>query len=335
MVCKQCGNEFSDGKNFCPKCGTKAQNENMGNVDEEVNGKISSTVNSITSTVKNDNEERVERDEEFRDRNKKISKKKKIIIGGIIVCILIGSSIVGYKKYQYNTGYRLSTAERKTNIQEQLKQGNYDKAKNLATIYWIDVNEIDDIINVYKDSTDSTSLELSSVEKTLEEKKVKEAEEKKAQEAKEAEEKKAKETEEKRLKEIAENKAKEVEQKKTVKTQGTTGVVLIDQNNAKVTCVGVIGSNYNYRIKFTIENNTNYDITILFDHLSINNLGSVDSMQDGRIKKGTKEDYYIKTGVVGILTGNFIAINGKPQGSNVVLDLENFSLNLNRVPKLN
>lgn len=254
----------------------------------------------------------------------KISKKKKIIIGGIIVCILIGSSIVGYKQYQYNTGYRLSTAERKTNIEEQLMKGNYDKAKNLATNYWIDVNEIDDIINVYKDSTDSTSLELSSVEKTLEEKKVKEAEEKKA-----------KETEEKRLKEIAEKKAKEVEQKKTVKTQGTTGVVLVEQNNVRVTCVGVAGSNYNYKIEFTIENNTNYDITILFDHLSVNNLGSVDSMRNGSIKKGTKENYSINTGVVGILTGNFLAINGKLQGDNVILNLENFSLNLNQVPKLN
>ena len=49
----------------------------------------------------------------------KMSKKMKII-SGIVVCILIGSSIVGYKQYQYNTGYRLSTAERKTNIEEQL-----------------------------------------------------------------------------------------------------------------------------------------------------------------------------------------------------------------------
>ena len=43
------------------------------------------------------------------------------------------------------------------------------------------------------------------------------------------------------------------------------------------------------KIVFTIENNTNYDITILFDNLSINNLGSVDSMINGSIKKGTKE----------------------------------------------
>lgn len=253
----------------------------------------------------------------------KISKKNKIIMGGMIACILIGSSIVGYKQYQYNTGYRLSTSERKTNIEEQLNQENYDKAKNLANNYWIDVNEIDDIIEIYKNSTDRTSLELISAEKTLEENKTKEAAEKKA-----------KEEQEKKLKKEAESKAKEVQKNNTVKTESTAGVVLMNKNNIKVICSGVAGSNYNYIVKITIQNNTSNDISTVFNDFDINNIKLTgDSMISGIVKKGTKQDFNIKTGRLGILTGYFTVADST--GHNITVSAEELIVNLNQVPKLN
>lgn len=264
----------------------------------------------------------------------KISKKNKIIIGGMIACILIGSSIVGYKQYQYNTGYRLSTAERKTNIEEQLKQGNYDKAKSLANNYRIDVNEIDDIINLYKDSNDRTSLELFSVEKTLEEKKSQEAKEAEEKKLKEAAEKKAKEEQEKKLKKEAESRANEVEKNNTVKTESTSGVVLMNKSNIKVICTGVAGSNYNYIVKITIENNTSNDISTVFNELNINNMELTgNSMISGIVKKGTKQDFNINTGIMGILTGYFTVADST--GHNITISAEELTVNLNQVPKLN
>lgn len=74
MICRQCGNELREGKNFCPKCGMKVESGKNEDIDKKVNEEVSSTIDSTSLTVKN---------------NRKVNKKIALISVTSIVALFL------------------------------------------------------------------------------------------------------------------------------------------------------------------------------------------------------------------------------------------------------
>lgn len=137
--CNKCSYENKESAKFCNQCGSKIE-ENQN----KVNNKFEAD---------------------------KLSKKKKILLSVLsiiilIVCIMIWNS---YKDYQYETGYNLSYQDKKINLEVELITGNYDKAKKLSYAYKIHTDDIDKIIQIYKERKDGKNnfASLSDVENYL------------------------------------------------------------------------------------------------------------------------------------------------------------------------
>lgn len=137
--CNKCGYENKESAKFCNQCGSK----------------IEQTHNEVNYKFRIDN----------------LSKKKKILISVLSIVILIGCIIIwnSYKNYQYETGYNLSYEDKKINLDIELSIGNYNKAKQLSSAYKIHTDDIDKIIQIYKEHKDGKNnfASLSDVENYL------------------------------------------------------------------------------------------------------------------------------------------------------------------------
>ncbi|BCZ47613.1 hypothetical protein psyc5s11_36800 [Clostridium gelidum] len=69
-----------------------------------------------------------------------ISKKKKIIIGVLLMIVLIGciGGYLHYDNYKYQTGYNLTEDKKLSNINKQLTKNNYEGAETLVDNYFAD-----------------------------------------------------------------------------------------------------------------------------------------------------------------------------------------------------
>ncbi|GKX65807.1 hypothetical protein [Inconstantimicrobium mannanitabidum] len=93
----------------------------------------------------------------------KLSLKKKIIIG-ISVIILI-TSVVGFKKYQYTTGFGMSVESKKNRLEHLIKNEDYYEARELTYTYFItDPNNRDDMITIVDICADNRFTSFSQAE---------------------------------------------------------------------------------------------------------------------------------------------------------------------------
>lgn len=180
MKCKSCGYENKEGAKFCNQCGAKLD------VDEE---KIedfceNNNITTLPETTKGDNQDvkiidhMKKKKYDYMNRIDNLSTKKKAIIG-VLASFLLFICVMGcaigwqsYKNYQYETGNGLTYDKKKSNLETQLILGEYDKAKQLSSIYKVHENDIDKIIQKYKDNKNNKEskdkiLFLSDVENVI------------------------------------------------------------------------------------------------------------------------------------------------------------------------
>lgn len=150
MKCNNCGYENKEGAKFCNQCGVKLYYDMVKDdtsIVPEITKKEDNKVVEKTGYIR-------EIKFDFIAKLYKLSVKKKIIIVTLAIIILIGGSISWekYKNYQYETGYNLSYEDKKLNIGTQLLMEKYEKAKQLSNAYKVHENDMDKIIQIYKDN---------------------------------------------------------------------------------------------------------------------------------------------------------------------------------------
>ncbi len=155
MKCKKCGCENNDNAKFCNECGEKLEVHIVNNVSK--NNDDTTIIQEVIEKEDNDISKKTGRIRELKFNVIAIvynlSIKKKIGAFILLIIILIGCSMSWekYKNYKYETGYNLSYKEKESNLETQLMIGEYDKAKQLSSAYKVHENDIDKIIQKYKD----------------------------------------------------------------------------------------------------------------------------------------------------------------------------------------
>lgn len=104
-------------------------------------------------------------------------KRNGIIVALVAIILIIGS--ISFTKYQHETGYKMSTEDKKSYIEKILKDKNYNKAKDLAMVYFQDSssteNEVFTNINICEKNGFTTFSEAQSFQEEQEKERKEEA----------------------------------------------------------------------------------------------------------------------------------------------------------------
>ncbi|NSB12093.1 zinc ribbon domain-containing protein [Clostridium beijerinckii] len=156
MKCNKCGYENKEDAKFCNQCGGELVNYAIEDVNKNnddttiISEKTEQECNIVTEITGNKNKTRIS----FINKICNLSAKKQIGIYVLIVVLLFGGASVWnwHKNYQYETGNGLSYDEKKINLSVELISEKYDKARELSKSYKVHDNDIDKIIQIYKDN---------------------------------------------------------------------------------------------------------------------------------------------------------------------------------------